>query len=289
MYLWRKRATAHWFAANQATLSSRLRDNLTVIEFPGHKRLCLEAACGSKRDAQALIRQFGGQVEKLPRDWLRRFSSRQKTKPLKIGNQIVISSAEGPLTRHRPVSHLCIPAGAAVGTGQHATTAMSLRLLHDAMRLLEAEAHRAVARARTISPNLIVDLGTGSGILALAARRLGAKRVVGLDIDPSAISTAKKNARLNRIDHAEFRLGNVRRWKIPPQTDVVAANLFVELLIEILPKLRGVPWLILSGVMRDQESELTCALKRANIKTLKIRRRGKWIAVLAKGYQVSKR
>jgi ribosomal protein L11 methyltransferase len=133
------------------------------------------------------------------------------------------------------------------------------------------------------SPEFVVDLGTGSGILALAARRLGAKRVVGVDVDPSAISTAQKNARLNRIDRVDFKLGNVRRWKIPPQTDIVAANLYVGLLIEILPKLRNVPWLILSGVMRAQESDLTRALKRANIKTLKIRRRGKWIAVLAKG------
>jgi ribosomal protein L11 methyltransferase len=130
---------------------------------------------------------------------------------------------------------------------------------------------------------LVVDLGTGSGILALAARRLGAKRVVGVDVDPSAISTAQKNARLNRIDHVDFKLGNILRWKIPPQTDIVAANLYVGLLIEILPKLRNVPWLILSGVMRAQESDLTRALKRANIKTLKIRRRGKWIALLAKG------
>jgi ribosomal protein L11 methylase PrmA len=147
MYLWRKRATAHWFAANQATLSSRARENLTIIEFPRHKRLCLEAACSSKRDAQALIRQFGGHVEKLSRNWLKRFSSQQKTRPLKIGNRLVISNAEGPLTRHRRSSHLCIPAGAAFGTGKHVTTAMSLRLLAEVIRLGGAHAPRVRANA----------------------------------------------------------------------------------------------------------------------------------------------
>src|SRR6185503_7295831 len=91
-------------------------------------------------------------------------------------------------TKHRETVsfpyRLIIPAGAAFGTGDHATTAMSLRMMERLTR-----DWRAGWSA--------VDLGTGSGILALAAKRFGASRVAGIDLDPMAIATAKENARLN--------------------------------------------------------------------------------------------
>jgi ribosomal protein L11 methyltransferase len=59
----------------------------------------------------------------------------------------------------------------------------------------------------------LADLGTGSGILALAAKRLGARRIVGIDVDPKAISIAKANARLDKIDNVDFQFADVRRWK----------------------------------------------------------------------------
>src|SRR5207244_8027136 len=81
---------------------------------------------------------------------------------------------------------LVIPASAAFGTGEHATTAMSLRLLERVTRKWK-------------DGWSLGDLGTGSGILALAAKRFGAGRVVGIDIDPTAISMAESNARLNKV------------------------------------------------------------------------------------------
>src|SRR5213079_2251151 len=103
---------------------------------------------------------------------------------------------------------LIIPAGVAFGTGEHATTAMSLRLLEKLTR-------------RWKPGWSIVDLGTGSGILALAGKRFGANRVIGIDNDPTAIATAKENARLNKIDNVDFRVTDVRRWKPPPKIDIV--------------------------------------------------------------------
>jgi len=136
----------------------------------------------------------------------------------------------------------------------------------------------------------IVDLGTGSGILALAAKRFEATRVIGIDSDPTAISTAKENARANKVHDVNFRVGDVRRCKLGKsrlrgtsygEVDVVTANLFSELLIEILPKLKAARWLILSGVLREQERDVTRALKRNKIDILQLHRRGKWVAILA--------
>jgi ribosomal protein L11 methyltransferase len=163
---------------------------------------------------------------------------------------------------------LIVPAGAAFGTGEHATTAMSLRLLEEVTR-------------RT-KPRFVVDLGTGSGILALAASCFGAKRVVAVDIDPLAIATAEGNARLNKIENVDFQLGDARRWNSARRIDIAIANLFSQLLIQILPRLKRSSCLILSGVLRTQENEFVHALHRHKIKPIEVRRRGKWIAVLAK-------
>ena len=156
----------------------------------------------------------------------------------------------------------------AFGTGEHATTAMSLRLLE---RLTRKWKHGWS----------LADLGTGSGILALAAKQFGAGRVTGIDIDPRAISIAKANARLNKIENVDFRLGDLRKWNPTGTRDVVAANLYSELLIEILPKLKPCNWLILSGVLRRQEDKLLRVLRRNNIDIVNVKHRGKWIALLA--------
>jgi len=217
--------------------------------------LQLEIVCKSRTDAQKLVSEFGGRGKKLPRDWLKRFARIYETRPLKIGKRLLIFNLGGTsaarLSRHKGRSHIFIPAGGAFGTGDHATTALSLRLLEQLTRQWNAGWS-------------IVDLGTGSGILALSAKCFGAEHVVAIDLDPVAISTAKTNAQLNKIDN------------------VVTANLFSQLLIEILPKLKRGRWLILSGVLRDQEKEFIYALRRSKIDIVQVRRRGKWIAVLAK-------
>jgi len=102
-----------------------------------------------------------------------------------------------------------------------------------------------------------------------------------MDYDPTAIATAKENARRNKIDNTDFQVADARRWKFPPRIDIITANLFSELLIEILPKLKRAQWLILSGILREQEAQLIRALKRNAIAIVETRRRGKWIAILA--------
>jgi ribosomal protein L11 methyltransferase len=251
MYLWRKRATAKWWIDNETPLRVRAGIQLTVIQRSDRKRLQIEVASQSQSQLRELEKKFGGRITELPTDWLKRALRSQKTKPIKIGSYKLI-----------------IPASVAFGTGEHATTALSLRMLE---RL-----------TRKWKPGWsVVDLGTGSGILALAAKRLGAKRAIGIDVDPIAISTAKENACLNKIDSVKFQIADARRWKFPNQIDIVTANLFSELLIEIVPKLKRTRWLILSGILRNQETEIVHALKRNNIDIIELRRRGKWIAILA--------
>jgi ribosomal protein L11 methyltransferase len=265
---------------------------VAVIERPNRKRLQVEVAAKHRKDVDLLLAKFGGHVQKLPQNWLKKFQRSQKTKPIRIGK-----------------SKLVIPAGAAFGTGEHATTAMCLRLLDRLIRCWGAHAPtRADCGAspqsfigkssrsrgrdrsepdwhlharRTRSPELVVDLGTGSGILALASALLGAKRVIGIDNDPIAVATARKNARRNKIRNVTFQIADVTRYQFRKEVDVVTANLFSELLIRVLPRLKRVRWLILSGILREQEDEVVKAVCRAKYDIAQITHRGRWLAILA--------
>jgi len=274
MFVWRKRAGAGWLAANEMALEEIAGQRLAIVSRPQRKNVIAEIAGKNRSDLESIRSRFGGTIEKLPRDWLTRFSRAGTAQPIKIGARLVIKTSGSLQVAGYNKSAvgktplLVIPGGAAFGTGEHATTAMSLRLLE------------WVSRKGEFS---LLDLGTGSGILALAGARFGAKRVIAIDNDPIAIETAKENARRNRIDNVDFQVANVVRRAFPRQIDIVTANLFSELLIEILPKLKRAQWLILSGVLRDQESDLRRALKRNRIAIVETRRRGKWIAIWARG------
>jgi ribosomal protein L11 methyltransferase len=291
MFVWRKRASAAWLAANETALGETGGQRLAIISKPASKNAISEIAGSNRRDLEKIRSRFGGTIEKLPRDWVERFSRAGKTKILRVGTRLVIarnggfspsrrlSGARGQTAGYSKSAAgktplLVIPTGTAFGTGEHTTTAMTLRLLEQTTRGWGAEW-------------TLLDLGTGTGILALAAKRLGAARVVAIDHDPIAIATAKENARRNKIDNIDFQVADARRWKFPPRIDIIAANLFSELLIEILPKLKRAQWLILSGILREQEAQLIRALKRNGIAIAETRRRGKWIAIL--GQQIKER
>lgn len=251
MYLWQRSASQKWFRENENRLRAHAGDQLAIIEQSNRKRLQLEVALRLRTSLRPLAKEFGGRIKKLRRDWLKRALGR-KTKPLRVGNK-----------------KLNIPAGAAFGTGEHATTAMSLRMLEKLVR----DWKRGWS---------LVDLGTGSGILALAAKCLGAKCAIGIDNDAVAIATAKGNGRLNKISGVEFLVADVSDWKLPRDVDLITANLFSELLIEIAPKFKVAHWLILSGILRAQEGDVRQALTRYQIDIIEARRRGKWVAILAR-------
>ena len=300
MFLWRKFAEHHWLKAHEDLLQAHAHGQLVIVRRPGRKRLELEIVCRSRSGSSALLKEFGGRIEALPRNWLERVA-RGDSKPIKIGKRLMVVRSINELQRcsvrrpHRSSRHrarpdalrtahspagdikpplLVIPASLAFGTGEHATTAMSLRFLEQ-------------LTCRWKRGWWLVDLGTGSGILALAAKCFGAGPVIGIDNDPAAISVAKSNARLNKIRGASFQLGDVHKWMSAQNTDVITANLYSDLLIEMLPKLSSGGWLILSGILHSQQDELVCALQRNHLDIINMKHRGKWIAILARRGQHS--
>lgn len=273
MYRWRKFASSQWVMRHEATLQKQTNYGLAVIQSPNRKRLRLEVSSSSRQLVQSLLGGFGGAIERWPRNWRRRFAATAQIKPLRIGTRLSIRSKRKNLReKSQTARQLIIPAGGAFGTGAHATTAMCLRLLE------------RVSHARPAGWSML-DAGTGSGILALTARCLGARDVMAIDIDPRAITIAQSNARLNRIGRVQFKEADATKLKTRCKFDVIVANLFSDLLIAAIPawcsQIKSERFLILSGVLRSQEREVIRALRKNKFTLEEIRRRGKWVAILA--------
>jgi ribosomal protein L11 methyltransferase len=274
MYNWRKRATADWLRRNEDLLR-RFGTALAITEQPGKARATVQISCETQREARSLVREFGGGIECLRRDWLQEFARQTKAKPLRIGSRLVIlrtAEKTTPPSLAGRARQIIIPAEAAFGTGEHATTAMCLRLLE--------------RTTRPLAPGWsMLDAGTGSGILAIAASCLGAGRIFAVENDPLACATAKRNARVNAVRKIEFSTSDVLKLRLAGKFDIITANLFSDLLIAALPiwSRHLVPggYLILSGILRRQEPAVVRALRREGFTVPEIRRRGKWIAVSA--------
>jgi ribosomal protein L11 methyltransferase len=131
----------------------------------------------------------------------------------------------------------------------------------------------------------MLDLGAGSGILALAARMLGARKVEAGDYDPDAVRTAKENVQLNGLDKVVVKKTDVLKWTAPRTWPVVAANLFSGLLIQVAPTIVAAVApggrLIFSGILRTQEAEVIAAFKKAGLQIDRTVRKGKWVSGLA--------
>lgn len=159
--------------------------------------------------------------------------------------------------------------GLAFGTGQHPTTAFCLRQL-------------ALSRRRD-RPQSLLDLGTGSGILAIAGARLGYAPVVGLDFDPAAIRIAQANARRNKVN-ARLRLAksDVRRLNRRPRRrfDLICANLLADLLIEqrdrILAQLKPGGLLLLAGILKMEFHKVQSAYQAAGMVLVTRRTEREW-------------
>jgi len=232
-----------------------------------------EKPCRSQlRNALALLRRCqmvsanGADVEvKTIRDfpasrWMRQF------KPLTVGRRLLIVPPWSKASSGRRL-RLVIKPGRAFGTGHHPTTC-------GVLRMVEAEMER-----RKIDQ--LLDVGTGSGIIALAARILGAKYVAGIDSDPVAVEEAYENAALNKIDEG-VRFSSARLSGIRRKFDLIAANIFASTLIDLAPmlpaRLGRDGRLILSGI---QPREARKVLKGyPALRCLRMRRERGWVTML---------
>jgi ribosomal protein L11 methyltransferase len=153
--------------------------------------------------------------------------------------------------------------GMAFGTGQHATTCLCLR---------------AIERASAGTPPAsLLDMGSGSGLLAIAAGKLGVRRIVAIDYDPISVEAAAVNAGINGVE-LESRLGDT-----PPDEvyDLVVANILAGPLITMAPGLAACTGtrLVLSGLLVTQVDEVKAAYEAAGLTVDRIDTDGEWAAI----------
>jgi ribosomal protein L11 methyltransferase len=156
----------------------------------------------------------------------------------------------------------------AFGTGHHETT-------RSCLVLMEKYAHKT--RLSTF-----LDLGTGTGILAIAASKLGYRQVIGIDTDPLAVDAAQKNLNINEVSNVRIMEGCLSDLK--ETYDVIAANLISGVLVQLASELAGIinpgGIAILSGILLGQEREVIDAMSSAGLLLREKYRDNKWLSLV---------
>lgn len=174
-----------------------------------------------------------------------------------------------------------IDPGTAFGTGMHETTQLCIRQIK-----------------KYVKPDtVLLDVGTGSGILSIAALKLGAKFACGTDLDPCAITAVKENMEVNGVEADKYTvmLGNIIDDKAVQEAagyekyDMVVANILAEVLVPLTPvilaQMKPGALYITSGIIDDKEETVVKAVKDAGLEVLEVNHQGEWVSVTARKRQ----
>jgi ribosomal protein L11 methyltransferase len=275
-FVWRKLSTVKW----EDTWMERLGwlgQRLVMFTLPNSRSLRIEAYHVTRTEADTLVSAFGGTL-RVARPLTRKELEPKPRPPLRVRGRLLVVSTEKELAlarkQHAKTPALLIPATVAFGTGEHATTASCLRMIADVAHELRGTEWDAL------------DLGTGSGILAFAARIFGARKVEASDFDATAVRVAKENAAANNITGVHFIRSDLLKWTAPRQWPVVLANVFSTTLIAAAPLIAAAVEkggrLILSGILRTQEGEVLSAFRKQGCRIERGVRKGKWVTLLTR-------
>jgi ribosomal protein L11 methyltransferase len=228
---------------------------------------------------------FLGRIQPLPEasfrvveeaDWAEAWKVHYR--PIALGRGLVIVPAwlENPEPGRTAIR---IDPGMAFGTGTHPTTQLCLELIED-----------YYYSTATSGKHLVIDIGCGSGILAIAALKLGARAALGVDVDAEAVRASRENARLNGVE-GRFELGvgsvsDVQAGNFSlTQAGLALANILAPVLVKLLDEGLGKlvvegGWLILSGILQEQSSQVEDALARNGLTLINKRQIGEWVALV---------
>ncbi len=193
--------------------------------------------------------------------------------PQKISEKVVICPTWEEYTCLSDEIVINLDPGSAFGTGTHPTTRLCV------------EALEQVIPRYTSNPLTMADIGTGSGILAIAGIKLGVDSVVGVDNDESVISVAIDNASKNNMaNKCQFFAGVAS--SVEGKYELVVANILAHIIIEAMPELINLVktdgTLILSGIIEEKEQDVIKSVKENGFHSIEVLHQDQWVSVIAK-------
>lgn len=209
-------------------------------------------------------------------DWINNW--KQYFHQFYIDDILVIPSWENVKPEDSEKMVLHIDPGTAFGTGMHETTQLCIRQL----------------KKHVTEDTELLDVGTGSGILAILSLMFGAKHAVGTDLDPCAVEAVRQNCESNGIDTAAFEMmiGNIITEKEVQDKvgyeryDIVVANILADVLVPLTPvivnQLKPGGIYITSGIIDDKETVVAEAVKVAGLEILETTYQGEWVSITAR-------
>ena len=210
------------------------------------------------------------------KDWINNW--KQYFHQFYVDDILIIPSWEAVKPEDQDKMIIHIDPGTAFGTGMHETTQLCMRQLKKYVN----------------KDTQILDVGTGSGILSIAALKLGAAHAVGTDLDPCAISAVKENLEANEVPVTDMDmiLGNIiDDKKIQDEVgyekyDIVVANILADVLIPLTPvilhQMKKGGLYITSGIIDDKEESVVAAVKAAGLEVVEVTHQGEWVSVTAR-------
>ena len=189
-------------------------------------------------------------------------------KPSNITDRIVVKPMWEEYVPKNSELVIELDPGMAFGTGTHETTRRCVKALE---KYVEYD-------------STVFDVGCGSGILAIAAAKLGAKLALGVDLDPVAVESAKENVGLNDLDNIEILEGNLLDV-INGKADIVVANIIAEIICiltgDVSKALNKGGLFITSGIIHERVDMVTSTLKECGIEVMEVNKDGEWNCIVA--------
>ena len=222
-----------------------------------------------------------------PQDWAE--SWKRHFKPIRIGTRLLVRPSWLRQRPKRGQEVIVLDPGLSFGTGQHPTTGFCLREMLWAWELWNSagknqKAFPSSLRQQSRKPPLsFLDIGTGSGILALAAAKLGYAPVCAFDFDPQCVKIARANARANRVSN-RVRFSRADLTELPRRSaarfDVICANLLADLLLaerdRILARLKPGGILVVAGILKREFNAIHRAYESAGLRLVASKIENEW-------------
>jgi ribosomal protein L11 methyltransferase len=273
--------SSHFNVDTQASVVSNFGPKKIILS----RRAWEQLSVGLKRIKNCGLNIGSGKIKTAQvrrEDWAE--SWKRHFKAIAIGDALLIKPSWIKRSPRKNQSVVILDPGLSFGTGQHATTSFCL---HEIVKLRPVAAdydHRSRrAQKNDVTTKSFLDIGTGSGILAIAAAKLGYKPVRAFDFDPEAVRVARANARVNQVEtKLKISRADVTKLTAHParKCDLVCANLISNLLIaerrRIVSQLNRGGTLVLAGVLKSEFPEVETAFAELGLKKVACKDEKEW-------------